>query len=315
LEFVEESQMTENADDLNLVPRSLQPSQRSEVWIAGVADGSPELVYSTGSLLLEAPNWSPDGRGLLLNGDGRLWRLDLVPEVELKQVPIAGLPPINNDHVLDAERGLMYLSANDGHIYVAPVAGGTAGRVTHDPGRYHFLHGVSPDGATLAFVELPRADFSVPGRLALVPSAGGETRYPQAGRSHLDGPEYSPDGAWLYLNTEEFASCPGHAQLARVPAEGGRLERLAASRSVDWFPHLSPDGKFATYLSFPPGTVGHPPDLDVEVRLVRTTDWRHVLSRFPLFGGQGTLNVNSWSPDGRRFAFVAYPVQQKRGAQ
>jgi len=294
-----------------MAPRNLRPGQRSEVWIAEADGGPPELVYSTSTVLLEAPNWSPDGHGLLLNGDGQLWRLDLQSGRELSEVPIEDLPPINNDHVIDAERGLVYLSADDGHIYVAPVEGGTARRVTHASNRYHFLHGVSPDGATLAFVELPRTTFSVPGRLALVSSAGGETRYLQSGRSHLDGPEYSPDGAWLYLNTEEYASQAGHAQLARIPAGGGRMERLVASGSVDWFPHLSPDGEYATYISFPAGTVGHPPDLDVQVRLVRTADWCQILSSFPLFGGQGTLNVNSWSPDSRRFAFVTYPVQQK----
>jgi TolB protein len=302
--------MTPYPEDLEIVPRKLRPGQIAELWIADVDGGSAELVYVTEALLLEAPNWAPDRSGLLLNGDGALWRLELGPEAELQRVAIDDLPPINNDHVLDAERGLIYLSANDGHIYVAPIKGGTAKRVTHDSSRYHFLHGVSPDGTTLAFVELPRADLAAPGRLALISSAGGETHYPEAGSSHLDGPEYSPDGAWLYFNTEEFASRPGHAQLARVPAEGGRMERLEESETVDWFPHLSPDGELASYISFPPGTLGHPPDLDVEVRLVRTADWRDVVRRFPLFGGQGTINVNSWSPDSRRFAFVAYPMQR-----
>jgi TolB protein len=292
-----------------VAPRTLHPGQRTDVWIAEAGGGPPRLVFSTGDILLEAPNWSPDGGGLLLNGDGVLWRLDLAPETKLKEVPIEDLPPINNDHVLDAERDLIYLSADDGQIYVAPIEGGIARRVTNDPSRWHYLHGVSPDGATLAFVELPRDGSLVPGRLALASSAGGETRYPQAGGRHLDGPEYSPDGTWLYLNTEEFASFAGHAQLARVPAEGGHLERLVESESVDWFPHLSPDGEFATYISFPPGTVGHPPDLDVEVRLVHTADWRKVVASFPLFGGQGSLNVNSWSPDGRWFGFVGYPVR------
>jgi hypothetical protein len=279
------------------------------VWIAEIEGGSAKLAYSTDSVLLEAPNWAPDG-GLLLNGDGLLWQLELEPEVELKRVPIDDLPAINNDHVLDASRGLIYLSANDGHIYVAPLGGGTAQRVTRDSTRYHFLHGVSPDGSTLAFVELPRGSFSDAGRLALISSAGGETRYLEAGGSHLDGPEYSPDGGWLYFNTEEFGRRPGHAQLARMPADGGGIERLVESESVDWFPHLSPDGELASYISFPPGTLGHPPDLDVEVRVVRTSNWRDVLWRFAIFGGQGTINVNSWSQDGRRFAFVAYPVQQ-----
>ena len=293
-----------------MAPRTLRPGQRAEVWIAEVEGGSAELVYSTNTLLLEAPNWAPDGGGLLLNGDGHLWRLELGPEAALQLVPIDELPPINNDHVLDAKRGLIYLSANDGHIYVAPVAGGTAKRITHDSTRYHFLHGVSPDGTTLAFVEIPQSDFSVPGRLALISSTGAEARYPAAGSSHLDGPEYSPDGAWLYFNTEGFSSRPGHAQLARMPSEGGPIEQLVESESVDWFPHLSPDGELASYISFPPGTLGHPPDLDAEVRVVRTADWRYVVCRFPLFGGQGTINVNSWSPDSRRFAFVAYPLEQ-----
>jgi TolB protein len=291
-----------------MVPRTLRPGQRTEVWIAEVERGSVELAYSTDALLLEAPNWAPDG-GLLLNGDGLLWRLELEPEVALQRVPIEDLPPINNDHVLDAKRGLIYLSANDGHIYVAPIGGGTARRITHESNRDHFLHGVSPVGATLAFVGIPRSDFSVPGRLALISSTGGETRYPEAGSSHLDGPEYSPDGAWLYLNTEEFTSRPGHAQLARIPSEGGPIERLVESESVDWFPHLSPDGEFASYISFPSGTLGHPADLEVEVRVIRTTNWRDIVWQFPLFGGQGTINVNSWSPDSRRFAFVAYPLQ------
>jgi TolB protein len=296
--------------DEEVQPRTLRPGQRAEVWIAEVEDGSAELAYSTDSLLLEAPNWAPDGGGLLLNGGGLLWRLDLEPQVELKRVLIDDLPPINNDHVLDSERGLIYLSANDGHIYVAPIDGGTALRVTHDSSGYHFLHGVSPDGSTLAFVELPRERLSAPGRLALVSSAGGQTRYPEAGSRHLDGPEYSPDGAWLYFNTEEYGERPGHAQLARIPADGGSMEHLVESESVDWFPHLSPDGERATYISFPRGTLGHPPDLDVEVRVVRTSNWREVLWRFPIFGGQGTINVNSWSPDSRRFAFVAYPLQR-----
>ncbi len=291
--------------------RTLRDGQRTQVWVANTESRSARLVYETERLLLEAPNWAPDGRSLLLNGDGLLWRLDLRPGGELNQVEIDGLPPINNDHVVHAERGLVYLSANDGHIWVAPIEGGAAGRVTSDPSRFHFLHGVSPDGTTLAFVDLPAGDFGAAGRLATIPASGGQTAYPEAGSAHLDGPEYSPDGEWLYLNTEEFGAAPGHAQLARVPADGGPMEQLVASETVDWFPHLSPDGEHAIYLSFPAGTLGHPADLDVEVRLVHTADWAEPLTRFPLFGGQGTLNVNSWSPDSRAFAFVAYPVEQE----
>ena len=301
--------MTHPTDQPLLPTRSLSPGQTTQVWVVDIDHGVPELVYSSDELLLEAPNWAPDGTaGLLLNGDGLLWRLDLEPAVALTPVPIEDLPPINNDHVVDAPRGLIYLSANDGHLYVAPIVGGTATQISHDSTRYHFLHGISPDGGTLVFVDLPRGEFSAAGRLSIIPAAGGETTYPAAGSRHIDGPEYSADGAWIYLNTEEFGTQPGHAQLARVPSTGGDLEQLVVSDTVDWFPHLSPDGTHATYISFPTGTLGHPADLAVTIHVVNTGDWTRPLLSIPLFGGQGTLNVNSWSPDGRRFAYIAYPV-------
>ena len=84
-------------------------------------------------------------------------------------------------------------------------------------------------------------------------------------------------------------------------------ERLVESRTVDWFPHLSPDGRFASYLRFPAGTIGHPADLPVEIIAVSTSDWTTPRQRRNIFGGQGTLNVNSWAPDSTRFAYVAYP--------
>lgn len=140
-----------------------------------------------------------------------------------------------------------------------------------------------------------------------MPAHGGRTSYPAAGSRHLDGPEYAPDAAWIYLNIEEYAVRPGHAQLARVPAGGGALECLVQSDTVDWYPHLSPDGDLAAYLSLPVGTLGHPADSPVEIGLVRTADWSSPMRVISLFGGQGTLNVNSWSPDGGRFAYVGYP--------
>lgn len=290
-----------------MVPRALDADRRTEVWIGRADGGAAQLVYEVDDLLLEAPNWSPDGDALLLNGAGKLWRLDLTdPSARLANVDLGSIPTINNDHVLDAERALIYLSADDGQIYAAPLQGGPATLVSHDRSKYHFLHGVSPDGATLAFVELPGV-FTVPGKLALMPAAGGATRYLDAGTSRLDGPEYSPDGKWIYFNTEQFGTCRGHAQIARIPADGGVVERLVTSDAVDWFPHLSPAGDFATYLRFPVGTVGHPANLDVEVNVVRTSDWEEPVASYPVVGGQGTINVNSWSPDGQRFAFVAYP--------
>jgi Tol biopolymer transport system component len=288
------------------VNRTLSPGQRCEVWIASVT-GERELVFTTDGLLLEAPNWTSDGAALVLNGDGKLWRLDL-GAAALEPVPLTGVPDLNNDHVLAPGGADIFLSADDGHIYRAAIGGGPATRITGDDGSFHFLHGVSPDGRELAYVGIEAGDFTRPGRLMTIPAAGG-TPTPLGVGGHCDGPEYSPDGDWLYFNTEAFTRRPGHAQLARLhTSKGGAPERLLDSSSVDWFPHLSPDGRWASYIRFPAGTLGHPADLPVDVVLVSTGDWTRAVRTWPLFGGQGTLNVNSWSPDSTRFAFVAYPL-------
>jgi len=287
--------------------RQLQPGQRCEVWIASVS-GDHELVYAGGNMLLEAPNWTADGQALILNGDGRLWRLGLA-DGSLNEVPLTDVPDLNNDHVLAPDGSTIFLSGEDGHIYRAPLAGGSATRITADDGSFHFLHGVSPDGGRLAYVNIEGGDFMRPGRLMTIPAAGGPACSVEVGVGHCDGPEYSPDGDWLYLNTESFSTASGHAQLARVRTDGSGFEQLLHSSTVDWFPHLSPDGRLASYLRFPAGTQGHPADLPVDVVLVSTSDWTVPLHTWPVFGGQGTLNVNSWSPDSQRFAYVAYPLE------
>jgi Tol biopolymer transport system component len=287
--------------------RTLATGQRAQVWVGGPRIPEPELLFETEELLVEAPNWSLDGGSLLLNGHGLLWRLDVAaPERGLTVIDYEGLPELNNDHVLDPDGQHIYMSAMDGHIYRGRLDGGTVDRVTPEDNAWHFLHGVSPDGARLAYVQI--VELAEPGRLALM-----ERHQPpvivDTGPGHLDGPEWSPDGRWIYVNTESFTHEPGHAQLARVPDAGGPIGRLVTSDTVDWFPHISPDSGHASYISFPAGTLGHPPDLDVEVLVVTTRDWSVPVQTYPVFGGQGTLNVNSWSPDSTRFAFVAYPPQ------
>jgi Tol biopolymer transport system component len=284
--------------------RTLNDGQKSQVWLGGPHLADPVLVLETDAMLVEAPNWSQDGTSLLINANGLLWSLDVTADdPQPVAIDFDGLPEINNDHVLDPDGEHVFMSAMDGHVYRGAISGGAVECVTPDDGKWHFLHGVSPDGTRLAYVEL--GGFEEPGRLAVMP-LGGEAEIIDTGEGHIDGPEFSPDGGWVYLNTEAFTETPGHAQLARI-GDSGDLERLVSSDTVDWFPHLSPDAALAAYIAFPLGTLGHPADLDVEVRLVATSDWSRIIGRYPLFGGQGTINVNSWAPDSARFAFVAYP--------
>lgn len=287
---------------------SFQPTERaSRLHVFDVATGSATVIAEFDDVHFEAPNWGLDGDTLYLNAQGALWALPLDSPLAPRRVEYDALPPLNNDHVLDPRGAAIYLSAMNGHIYHGSLAGGRVRRVTDEDGVWHYLHGVSPDGTTLGFVRIDGT--GGPGRLALIAAAGGPVTVVDTGVGHVDGPEWSPDGEWIYFNTERWASEPGHAQLARVPSKdpaAAKVERLVATDTVDWFPHLAPNGRLAVYLEYPEGTVGHPGDVDVALVLVDTRDWSTPLARVPVFGGQGTINVNSWSPDSRRFAFVSY---------
>ncbi|GAA3641240.1 TolB family protein [Microlunatus ginsengisoli] len=292
--------------------RTLAPGQVTRIHVYDTAAGSDVVVYESREVLFEAPNWSLQTDTLFVNGDGVLWALDAVEGAVPERIDHDALPSINNDHVLDPDGVHVYLSAMDGHIYRAGLAGGPVERVTGDDGVWHYLHGVSPDGQRLAYVRM--ASFDQPGALAVAGSRAqpdGADVYSilDTGPGHIDGPEWSPDGSWIYFNTERWADAPGHAQIARLPDGGGEVQRLVTSHTVDWFPHLSPDGRTAVYLEFPPGTEGHPADLDVALVVVDVDDWTTPRARIRLPGGQGTINVNSWASDSRRFAYVSYPTQ------
>lgn len=291
--------------------RSLRPGQLCRVWVWPLA-GEPRLVHESTDMLLEAPNWDHDGQ-LVLNGDGALWELPVDGSAGPRQIPTRALPDVNNDHVLSPDGNEIFASANDWHIYRLPRRGGTAERITSGPG-LHFLHGISPDGSTLAYVRIDphSADPMVSGRVHLIGTDGHDDRPLTTLPGPDDGPEFSPDGAWVYFSTEAFTHAPGHAQVARIRPDGSDLERLTHGDGVDWFPHLAPDGLHAVYLSYPAGTLGHPADLRVELTVVDTASWDAPLARRALTGGQGTINVNSWAPDSTAFAFVDYPSARPR---
>jgi Tol biopolymer transport system component len=289
--------------------RTLAPDQLTCVWTYSIAEESTRGVLRTNQVLLEAPNWTASG--LLLNGAGVLWMLGI--DGSLASIAIPGLPVLNNDHVPDPDGEHVYLSANDWHIYRAPLAGGVARRVTGEsgiPGLMHFLHGVSPDGSELAFIGLePEGDnWWARASVFTMSTTGTSYRKLTDGAAPADGCEYSPDGQWIYFNTEQF---DGHAQIARMRTDGTEVEQLTFDENVNWFPHISPDGMKAAYIAFPPGTSGHPADVWVDINVVDLPDWGSARNIAHVFGGQGSFNVNSWSPDSSAFAYVSYPSEKR----
>ena len=260
----------------------------------------------------EAPNWTRDGKFLIFNQDGGLRRLTLddgatpanrtVPlDTTPAVIPTAPQTQCNNDHGLSPDGTQIAISsrAADGssHVYVLPETGGTPREVT--PTGPSYWHGWSPDGKTLAFTGQRAGEFDI----YTIPVAGGaETRLTTA-KGLDDGPEYSPDGQWIYFNSVRT----GHMQIWRMHTDGSGQEQVLTEESNDWFPHLSPDGKWMVFVAFKPGVEGHPAGQEVEVRMMAFADKKvQVLAK--LFGGQGTMNVPSWSPDSSKVAFVSYAL-------
>ncbi|MDH6268838.1 TolB protein [Rhizobium sp. SG_E_25_P2] len=293
--------------------RQLLTGQNCVVHIYDADAGVVTEVLRTRDRLLEAPNWPWPDR-LLLNGDGLLWTLDLGSGA-LQHFDIDGLPFVNNDHVPAPDGKTLYVSCYDWRIHGVSIETRDHWLVSRDepssPLR-HFLHGVSPNGKELAFVGVESSPVSPWGaaNIYTMDIGGGRLRQWTHGDRPADGCEYSPDGGWIYFNTEALSKEKGHAQIARLERDSGAIEQLTFDSRVNWFPHLAPTGDLACYLSYPEGTMGHPENCPVDLCLVRSGEWAAAETVARLFGGQGTINVNSWSPDGRRFAYVSYPMDQ-----
>jgi WD40 repeat protein len=247
----------------------------------------------------EAPNWTRDGKGFLFNQDGHIRRLAAgghKPEV----IDTGFLNRCNNDHGISPDSTELAISDNsqgdhNSLVYIVPIAGGAPQRITEKSPSY--WHGWSPDGKTLAFVGQRDGEFDI----YTIPATGGpETRLTTA-QGLDDGPEYSPDGKYIYFNSERT----GHMQIWRMKVDGSEQEQVFSDDLNNWFPHISPDGQSMVFLTYGADVKGHPENKDVMLRLMSLAD-KKITVLAKLFGGQGTINVPSWSPDSKQLAFVSY---------
>jgi len=271
---------------------------RSFLETIAIASGDRRVAYQTADRI-EAPNWARDGAALYFNGKGLIHRLPLDGNAAPERIDTGFAVACNNDHGLSPDGAQLAISdrTRDGRsrIYTLPAGGGAPKEIT--PGAPSYWHGWSPDGRTLAYCAQREGKHGI----FTIPAAGGEERRLTEADGLDDGPDYSPDGRWIYFNSDRT----GRMQIWRLHPDGTGLEPVTEDGNNNWFPHPSPDGKWIVFLAYAPDVKGHPPDKDVTLRLMPAAGGASsVLVR--LFGGQGTINVPSWSPDSHELAYVRY---------
>lgn len=284
--------------------------KRSNVSIYDLKEKSVKVLYSADQMI-EAPNWSPDGKYLLVNSKGDLWKLAVAPaNSELQKIDLGSIAACNNDKGFSPDGKIIAFSAGVGghgsQVYKVASTGGIPALLV--PQTPSYFHAFSPDGQWLAVVAQRDNNFD----LFRLPVQGGEQQRLTSSPAYDDGPDYSPDGKWIYFNSNRS----GKWEIWRMPADGAGPEDKNAQQVTnsvneeDWFPHCSPDGKWLVFIAFPKGTAGHNAHLNVKLQMIPLPgasieqETPQTLTEF--FGGQGTINVNSWAPDSTQFAFVSY---------
>ena len=285
---------------------------RSHVSIYDLASKSVSVVYSSDKSV-EAPNWTPDGKYLLVNTGGELFRLPLgAKPVTPEKVNIGEVKGANNDHGITRDGKTLAISARGpaggSQVYIANADGSGAPRLM-TPKAPSYFHGFSPDGKWFAYTAQRDGEFDV----YRMPVAGGEEQRLTTAKGLDDGPDYSVDGKWIYVNSDRT----GNFDIWRFPSDGSgekdvKAQQVTSDEWEDWFPHPSPDGKKMVFISFEKGTKGHPAQRNVVLRMMPMPGDElkpgKIETIVKLFGGQGSMNVNSWSPDSRRFAYVSYEL-------
>lgn len=266
-----------------------------------VFNGERKVIYESDGRF-EAPNWMPDGEKLLFNMDGAIYTIP-VEGGEINKINTGNVKRNNNDHGISFDGKLLAISSSkDGEssaIYVLPLEGGEPKRITELTPSY--WHGWNPNNKEVVYVAKRSEDRPYNIYKASIKD-GKEIPVTTFDFGHVDGPEYSPDGKYIYYN----GSQSGTMQIWRMKPDGTGNEQLTFDQYNDWFPHISPDGKWMVYISFPETILvdAHPSYKRVTLKLMPAAGGKSKVIAY-LYGGQGTINVPSWSPDSKYIAFVS----------
>ncbi|HEX7016250.1 MAG TPA: hypothetical protein VF191_12140 [Cyclobacteriaceae bacterium] len=289
------------------VPDDYNPGR--EGWLGcrletmNVFDGKRTVIYEKDGRF-EAPNWMPDGKSLLINMDGLMYSIP-ASGGQLTQLNTGTANRLNNDHVISFNGKMLGISSSHAGggsaVYVLPLTGGEPRPVATETPSY--LHGWAPNNRDVVYVATRPDNPTYDIYRKAIDGKSPEVKLTDTGPGeHVDGCEYSPDGKYIYYN----GSASGTMQIWRMKPDGTGKEQLTFDQYNNWFPHISPDNKWIVYISFPPDIPvnGHPSYKRVELKLMPVSGGAPRVIAY-LYGGQGTINVPSWSPDSKSIAFVS----------
>jgi Tol biopolymer transport system component len=271
--------------------------------IIDLTDNRRQVIHESNGRF-EAPNWTPDGKKLLFNQDGSLFTIP-VNGGQPQKFNTGAIDRNNNDHGISFNGKMLAISSHrnglpggGSTVYVLPLEGGEPVLITEQTPSY--WHGWSPDGKDVLYVGMRDGKNYNIYRKSI--KGGNEVALTNNTNHHVDGPEYSPDGKFIYYN----GSSSGTMQIWRMKPDGSAKEQVTFDENNNWFPHISPDGKWIVYISFPHdiNPADHPSYKRVTLKLMPAAGGAPKVIAH-LYGGQGTINVPSWSPDSKRLAFVS----------
>ncbi len=274
----------------------------SHVEVMDVFTGHRKILHSA-SNSLQAPNWTKDGKHLIYNSEGLLYKLDLSNN-SVNKLNTGFANQNNNDHVISFDGRQMAISHHVGEkristLFTLPVTGSDKPmQITSPDSGHSYLHSWSPDGKKLIFTGQRKNQYDIWAIDIITKKETQLTNTPTLD----DSPEYSPDGKWIYFNSVRT----GTMKLWRMKPDGSNQEQVTFDEYNDWFPHFSPDGKWIVYLSYPKeiNPAEHPWYQKIYLRLMPASGGVPKTIAY-VYGGQGTINVPSWSPDSKRIAFVS----------
>jgi TolB protein len=274
----------------------------SHVEVMDVFTGHRKILHSA-SNSLQAPNWTKDGKHLIYNSEGLLYKLDL-SDYSVSRLNTGFANQNNNDHVISFDGKQLAISHHVGEkristLFTLPITGSDKPmQITSADSGHSYLHSWSPDGKKLIFTGQRKNQYDI---WAIDIATKKETQLTNTPTLD-DSPEYSPDGKWIYFNSVRT----GTMKLWRMKPDGSGQEQVTFDEYNDWFPHFSPDGKWIVYLSYPKeiNPAEHPWYQKIYLRLMPASGGVPKAIAY-VYGGQGTINVPSWSPDSKRIAFVS----------